>query len=338
MQTQIDLRGQWGIMDQRALVDSPGPAVSVAIVLCDGFSLLDVSLVAEVFRQKNELSDAAHTIDRRASVTMLSSRGGYVTDSESVRIRTDAIDEHLSEHFDGVFVFGGAPKKITSIDPADLRALRKVLLNANLVRWSDQGWGMIAASGYEPTSEGWRGRSQQSEKKHSSAQNDRSIAGAGTNGLLAAALSFIPAGLCIQIADRISRHVVAPSLDLSSFDEDALSEVSVADRIHASVQWLRKNCRRSISVAQAAEAAGMSERTFLRHFKHVTGSTPSEFLLDARFEMICRLLRETTLPVDKIARRCGMGGGEHVSRVFRRRLSQTPTEYRAAHRATDSSA
>ncbi|CAE6964271.1 HTH-type transcriptional activator RhaS [Paraburkholderia domus] len=338
MQTQIDLRGQRGIMDQRALIDSPEAAVNVAIVLCDGFSLLDVSLVAEVFRQKNELSDAAHTLDKRDSVTMLSSRGGYVTDSESVRIRTDAIDEHLSEHFDGVFVFGGKPKNVASIDQADLRALRKVLLNASLVRWSDHGWGMIAASGYEPKSEGWRSGSQQSEKKHSYVQNDRSVAGRGTNGLLAAALSFVPADLCIEIAHRISRHVVAPSLDFSCFDEDALSEVSVADRIHASVQWLRKNCRRSISVAQAAEAAGMSERTFLRHFKHVTGKTPSEFLLDARFEMICRLLRETTLPVDKIARRCGMGGGEHVSRVFRRRLSQTPTEYRATHRATDSSA
>jgi hypothetical protein len=236
MQTQVDLRGQWGIMDQRALVDSLGPAVNVAIVLCDGFSLLDVSLVAEVFRQKNELSDAAHTIDRRATVKMLSSRGGYVTDSESVRIRTDAIDEYLSAHFDGVFVFGGDPKSVTSIDPADLRALRKVLLNASLVRWSDHGWGMIAASGYEPKSEGWRNGSQQGAKKHSYLQNDRSVVERGTNGLLAAALSFIPPDLCIEIAHRISRHLVSPSLDLSSFDEDALSEVSVSDRIHVQSQ------------------------------------------------------------------------------------------------------
>jgi transcriptional regulator GlxA family with amidase domain len=107
--------------------------------------------------------------------------------------------------------------------------------------------------------------------------------------------------------------------------------VNAPDRIRLAAHWLRENCRRSVSVAQAAEVAGMSERNFLRRFKLETAMTPSEYLLKARFEMSCRFLRETNLPVDKIARRCGMGSGERLSRVFRRRLSQTPTEYRAAH-------
>ncbi|WP_206001698.1 helix-turn-helix domain-containing protein [Paraburkholderia aromaticivorans] len=304
----------------------------MAIVLCDGFSLLDVSLVAEVFRQVNQVSDIARSIDNRASVTMLSSRGGYVTNSLSVRIKTDAIDEHLFERFDGVFVFGGDSENAASIDPADLRALRKVLLNADLVKWSEQGWEIIAASGYNPPSAGAGGRFESCRREQGSSGNKKSIVGCGMSSSLAAALSFIPGNLCIEIAHRINRHVV-PSLDLSCVDEDALNEVSVTDRVHSAVEWLRKNCRRSISIARVAEVAGMSERTFLRHFKLVTGKTPSEYLLDVRFEMVCRLLQETTLPVDKIARRCGMGSGEHISRVFRRRLSQTPTEYRTAHRA-----
>ncbi len=334
MQTQINPKGQRGIVDQCVVVNPPTPAVNVAIVVCDGFSLLDVSLVAEVFRQVNQISEIARAIDNRASVTMLSSHGGYVTNSLSVRIKTDAIDEHLFEHFDGVFVFGGDSANAASIDPADLRALRKVLLNADLVKWSEQGWEIIAASGYKPPSAGAGGRFGSFRWEQGASRNNKSIVGCGMSSSLAAALSFIPGNLCMEIAHRINRHVVVPSLDLSCVDEDALNEVSVTDRVHSAVEWLRKNCRRSISIARVAEVAEMSERTFLRHFKLVTGKTPSEYLLDVRFEMVCRLLQETTFPVDKIARRCGMGSGEHISRVFRRRLSQTPTEYRTAHRAS----
>jgi transcriptional regulator GlxA family with amidase domain len=321
MQAQIDVAEYWQLMDQRAVVKTPRSTRNVAILLCDGFSLFDLGLVAEVFRELNQSTVAACTADSRVSITMISMRGGYVTNSVSVRIRTDAIDEHLTERFDGVFVLGGASENIASVDPADLRALRRLLVNAGSVKWNDQGWAVIAASGYEPTTE-----------------NFASLVGQSVNSSLSAALSFIPGSLYTEISHKIMRHVVAPSLDLSYVDEDGLNEVSVVDRVHAAAQWITRNCRRAISVAQAAEVARMSERTFLRRFKVVTGKTPSEHLLDARFEMSCRLLRETTLPVDKIARRCGMSSGERISRVFRKRLAQTPSEYRAAHRATGRSA
>ncbi|TDG18477.1 helix-turn-helix domain-containing protein [Paraburkholderia silviterrae] len=337
MQAQIDVTEYWKSMDQRAVVRPREATLNVAIVLCDGFSLFDLSLVAEVFRQLNQFPDVSCTIDNRVLVTMVSARGGYVTNSVSVRIRTDAIDEHLAEHFDGVFVLGGAPENVASVDPTDLRALRKLLMNASSVKWNEQGWAVIEASGYEPTSAAERGWPESYRRKNSSTEDCASLVGQSVNSSLSAALSFIPGSLYTEIAHRIMRNVVAPSLDLSCADDDALNEVSVVDRVHAAAQWITKNCRRSISVAQAAEVARMSERTFLRHFKVVTGRTPSEYLLDARFEMTCRLLRETTLPVDKIARRCGMSSGERISRVFRKRLSQTPTEYRAAHRTTSRS-
>jgi transcriptional regulator GlxA family with amidase domain len=48
-----------------------------------------------------------------------------------------------------------------------------------------------------------------------------------------------------------------------------------------------------------------------------------------RFELICRLLLDSDLPVDKIARRCGMGNGDRLGRLFRRRYGMSPTSYRA---------
>jgi len=76
----------------------------------------------------------------------------------------------------------------------------------------------------------------------------------------------------------------------------------------------------------------MSERNFLRRFKLEMGSTPSEYLLQARLEMTCRLLAGTELLVDKIARRSGMGNGDHLAKIFRKRWSISPTEYRLRNR------
>jgi len=85
-------------------------------------------------------------------------------------------------------------------------------------------------------------------------------------------------------------------------------------------------------VADAARVAAMSERNFLRRFKAQVGLTPSEYLLRARLDASCMLLSATDLPVDKIARRCGTWSGDGLAKIFRKRLSISPTQYRLAGR------
>ncbi|WP_053064027.1 helix-turn-helix domain-containing protein [Caballeronia mineralivorans] len=99
-------------------------------------------------------------------------------------------------------------------------------------------------------------------------------------------------------------------------------------KIHASAEWLTKNCERLISVADAAQAVAMSKRNFLRRFREEMGMTPSEYLLCARLHRTCQLLRESDLPIDKIARRSGMGSGARLAKVFRKRLNMSPTAFR----------
>lgn len=67
------------------------------------------------------------------------------------------------------------------------------------------------------------------------------------------------------------------------------------------------------------------------------GVTPSDYLAYVRLDMSCRLLVETTLPVDKFARRCGVGSGRQLAKLFRKHLGVTPTEYRASRRPSGAS-
>jgi transcriptional regulator GlxA family with amidase domain len=102
----------------------------------------------------------------------------------------------------------------------------------------------------------------------------------------------------------------------------------VSEKIKASAKWLETNGQRHISIDEAAQIAGMSERNFLRRFKIEMGVTPSDYLLYVRLDMSCRLLVETDLPVDKVARHCGIGCGGRLAKLFRKHLTTTPTEYR----------
>jgi transcriptional regulator GlxA family with amidase domain len=49
--------------------------------------------------------------------------------------------------------------------------------------------------------------------------------------------------------------------------------------------------------------------------------------------MTCRMLANTGLPVDKVARRSGMRSGDQLAKIFRKRLSISPSECRARSRS-----
>jgi transcriptional regulator GlxA family with amidase domain len=44
---------------------------------------------------------------------------------------------------------------------------------------------------------------------------------------------------------------------------------------------------------------------------------------------VCSMLEDTDLPIDKVARWCGMGDGNRLGRIFKQRIGMSPTQYRA---------
>lgn len=119
-----------------------------------------------------------------------------------------------------------------------------------------------------------------------------------------------------QVARRIVNQLTWPvTPNPVSVVED--STLSTGPRIRAAAHWIAENCDRRISVMAAAQFADMSERSFLRHFSAEMGMKPSEYLRHVRLELASALLVESDLPVDKIARRCGMTSGECLARAFR---------------------
>ncbi|WP_406007472.1 helix-turn-helix domain-containing protein [Streptomyces sp. NBC_00637] len=103
-----------------------------------------------------------------------------------------------------------------------------------------------------------------------------------------------------------------------------------ADTLAAVREHALRHLHEPLSVAALAARAGMSPRSFARHFAAETGATPLRWLLDQRIAAAQKLLERTDLPMPEVARRAGFGSEVTMRQHFAARLATSPRAYRAA--------
>ncbi|MGR8012082.1 GlxA family transcriptional regulator [Streptomyces hypolithicus] len=102
--------------------------------------------------------------------------------------------------------------------------------------------------------------------------------------------------------------------------------------------WALAHLDRPVSLAELADRAAMSTRTFSRRFCAETGQTPVQWLTAQRVDLARRLLEETDLPVDRVAAAAGFGTAVSLRQHLHAALGVPPSAYRATFRgvaATD---
>ncbi|EME52219.1 AraC family transcriptional regulator [Amycolatopsis decaplanina] len=99
-------------------------------------------------------------------------------------------------------------------------------------------------------------------------------------------------------------------------------------RVRAAVAMMRDRLAEPLSVAEIAGEVHLSVYHFIRVFKEKTGETPHRFLAGLRIEEARRLLRDTDLPIARIASRCGFATPGALSAAFLKHTGSRPSEYR----------
>jgi transcriptional regulator GlxA family with amidase domain len=154
---------------------------------------------------------------------------------------------------------------------------------------------------------------------------------AGVTAGIDLALALVEEDLGRTVALAVARYLVVflkrPG-GQAQFSE-ALSMQSAEDEFGALHEWINKHLSDDLSLAMLADQAGMSERSFSRHYAEATGVTPARAIERLRVEAARRLLSESRLPVKRISQRCGFGSEETMRRSFLRVLAATPNDYRA---------
>jgi len=91
--------------------------------------------------------------------------------------------------------------------------------------------------------------------------------------------------------------------------------------------WILANTAKDLDAEVLAQQSAMSPRTLSRLFAKELGMTPAGFIERARVEVARRLLEESDMRIDAIARKSGLGSEERLRRTFQRVIGMTPREY-----------
>lgn len=100
------------------------------------------------------------------------------------------------------------------------------------------------------------------------------------------------------------------------------------DRFSALHAWMGAHLAQDLSLQVLANRASMSPRSFSRHYREATGLTPVRAVEHLRLDEARRLLLDSTLPLKRIAQRCGFGSEETLRRSFAKLLRTSPQAYR----------
>ncbi|MGF6903701.1 helix-turn-helix domain-containing protein [Paraburkholderia sp. GAS348] len=301
----------------------------IALLILDECPLSEAAAVAETYQRWNESLPYTSADAHRYSVHMLSTQKGFVSCASSIRLFAENIDDFDPRIFKSIFVGGGGG----TCDPRVASWLAQAGPEVELIAISADAHDMLAATGLLPATalgaplaeleHGARGVANPSKPGYPEvklAQGEQAL-----HRLLATVERDF--GVLVRIRSEILR--ANRSLTRGGAAPTSVrGTVALSERIEASVLWIKSNHAGSVSISELARRASMSERNFLRRFKSEIGQTPHEYLARVRLENAQLLLVQTDLPVDKIARRCGLFNGDHLRKYFLKYLAVSPVEYR----------
>ncbi|TDD13646.1 helix-turn-helix domain-containing protein [Kribbella turkmenica] len=100
-----------------------------------------------------------------------------------------------------------------------------------------------------------------------------------------------------------------------------------------SLGWALEHLAEPIGVGDLARHAGLSPRTYLRHFARATGTTPGKWLIAQRIQAALAMLETGDSPVEEIALAAGFATPVTFRHHFAKQLLTSPSAYRRTFRA-----
>jgi len=134
----------------------------------------------------------------------------------------------------------------------------------------------------------------------------------------------------VRFLVRLNEHAEKKTLSIAKLVQPEGG--SKHARIARVVDHINENFYESISVAQAASMANMTEITFSRNFLAVTGYSFIDFLNRIRIGQACGMLYASDNQITSIAQEAGFKNLANFNRHFLKVRGMTPSEYRETAR------
>ena len=105
------------------------------------------------------------------------------------------------------------------------------------------------------------------------------------------------------------------------------SDSAAKTYVDRAIQFIQYNYA-SIRVSDIVNYIGFSRSYFTNMFRKCTGQSPQQYLMQYRLKIACAQLKETDLPIQKIAEQVGYENQMAFSKIFKNVYGISPTEYR----------
>jgi transcriptional regulator GlxA family with amidase domain len=319
---------------------SPNPVRVIDVLTYPAVQLLDVTGPVQVFASANDLIGSAGGA-RPYELRVVAQGGKGVTASAGMTLAADPLSKP-DEPLDTLLVAGGEGAEAAIENSVLVDWVRERATQARRVASVCTGAFMLAAAGVLD------GRRAATHWKYCAKLAQRFPAvrvepdpifvcdgsvwtSAGVTAGIDLALALVEEDLGRSMALAVARYlVVFLKRPGGQAQFSAALSLQVADdkfgRLH---DWINKHLASDLSLSVLADQAGMSERSFSRHYAEATGQTPARAIERLRVEAARHLLSGSRLPVKRIAQRCGFGSEETMRRSFHRLIDITPQDYRA---------
>ena len=318
---------------------SPNPIRVIDVLAYPAVQLLDVTGPVQVFASANvQVADAGGTPPYQLKV--VTQGGGGVTASAGVTLEADPLTQP-SDALDTLLVAGGEGAEAAAENPVLVEWVRQRATQARRIASVCTGAFLLPAAGVldgRRAATHWMYSAKLAQRFPAVCVETDPIfvcdgavwTSAGVTAGIDLALALVEEDLGRSVALAVARYLVVflkrPG-GQAQFSA-ALALQAADDRFGALHDWINRHLVSDLSLSVLANQAGMSERSFSRHYAEATGQTPARAIERLRVDAARRLLSETRLPVKRVSQRCGFGSEETMRRSFLRLLSVTPQDYR----------
>lgn len=165
------------------------------------------------------------------------------------------------------------------------------------------------------------------------------VTSAGTAAGIDCCLYLLRQRYGTEYTNQVARRMVVPPHrqgGQSQFIEQPIPIKNLDSMLSSLTDWVRANLNLPHSVDSLAAKALMSRRTFTRHFRQLTGTTVTQWLLNERLRLSQVFLETSDQSVEAIAMLAGFGSVVTLRHHFRLKFGVAPIAWRTAFQGKES--
>ncbi len=310
----------------------------VALIVFDGFQLLDAAGPASVYGAANDALDYL-----AYDVVIVSREGGAVRSSCGLAVESAALSAVEPASLGSLFMTGGEDAGLRTA-AADI-ALRNwtTAARASAIRFGSVCSGSVILAAWDligtrKFATHWAAAAEVRRRWPSLALdsdaiyvNDGSLwTSAGVTTGIDMTLAIVDADYGAALSRAIAQRLVL-SLRRPGWQSQFSPALAVEGGRYAElIEWIDANIARAVPVETLAHQAGESVRSFHRNFTVATGSTPAQFVARHRVDRARALIVEG-VPLKQVAAQAGFASVAQLSSAFTKIVGMTANEWRVVH-------